>query len=434
MEVFVIERYTLPEMGAIWTEEAKYRRWLAVELAVCEVLAERGEIPKSAYKTIKAKANFDIKRINEIEEEVKHDVIAFLTSVSEYVGKDSRFIHRGLTSSDVLDTGLALQLRDAADIILVKMEQSVKILKAQVKKYKHVVTIGRSHGIHAEPTTFGLKLAIWWKEMERNVERVKRARDIISFGKISGAVGTYSNIDPAVEVAVCRKLGLSPAPVSTQIVQRDRHAEFLCALAITATSLDKFATEIRHLQRTEVLEAEEPFTKGQKGSSAMPHKRNPITCERISGMARILRANAVVGMENMPLWHERDISHSSAERVVLPDSTIALDYMLAKFNWLTENLYVYPENMMENLNKMKGLIFSQKVLIGLTKKGISREEGYRIVQDSAMRVWKKEGTMAELLKRDPRVTEKLTSEEIDACFDLKAYLGNVDKVFNRLGV
>ena len=430
----MIERYTLPDMGNVWTEQAKYSKWLAVELAVCEVLASRGEIPKKAYQTIKAKAKFNVSRINKIEEEVKHDVIAFLTSVAEYVGKDSRFIHRGLTSSDVLDTGLALQLRDASDLILIKMERSVKILKAQVKKYKHVPTIGRSHGIHAEPTTFGLKLAIWWKEMERNVERVKRAREVISFGKMSGAVGTYSNIDPAVEVAVCRKLGLKPAPVSTQIVQRDRHAEFLATLAITASSLDKFATEIRHLQRTEVLEAEEPFTKGQKGSSAMPHKRNPITCERISGMARIVRANAQVGFENMPLWHERDISHSSAERVVLPDSTIALDYMLHKFNWLIENLNVYPENMMDNMNKMKGLVFSQKVLIGLTKKGISREEAYRIVQDSAMRVWKKEGTMVELLKRDERVTKRLSNAEIDACFDLKAYLKNVDKIFKRLGV
>ena len=430
----MIERYTLPEMGKIWTEETKYSKWLDVEVAVCEVLARRGEIPRKSYETIKRKAKFSISRINTIEEEVKHDVIAFLTSVAENVGSDSRFIHRGLTSSDVLDTGLALQLRDASEIILRDLKKTVAILKKQVKKYKHVVTIGRSHGIHAEPTTFGLKLAVWWKEMERNYERMKRAKETISYGKISGAVGTYSNIDPAVEVAVCRKLGLKPAPVSTQIVQRDRHAEFLATIAIIGSSLDKFATEIRHLQRTEVLEAEEPFTKGQKGSSAMPHKRNPITCERISGLARLLRANSIVGMENMPLWHERDISHSSAERVVLPDSTIALDYMLHKFNWLAENLYVYPENMMENLNKMKGLIFSQKVLLALTKKGISREEGYRIVQDSAMRVWKKEGTMAELLKQDERVTSKMTDTEIDACFELKAYLKNVDKIFKRLKV
>ncbi len=421
-------------MGKIWTEETKYSKWLDVEVAVCEVLARRGEIPRKSYETIKRKAKFSISRINTIEEEVKHDVIAFLTSVAENVGSDSRFIHRGLTSSDVLDTGLALQLRDASEIILRDLKKTVAILKKQVKKYKHVVTIGRSHGIHAEPTTFGLKLAVWWKEMERNYERMKRAKETISYGKISGAVGTYSNIDPAVEVAVCRKLGLKPAPVSTQIVQRDRHAEFLATIAIIGSSLDKFATEIRHLQRTEVLEAEEPFTKGQKGSSAMPHKRNPITCERISGLARLLRANSIVGMENMPLWHERDISHSSAERVVLPDSTIALDYMLHKFNWLAENLYVYPENMMENLNKMKGLIFSQKVLLALTKKGISREEGYRIVQDSAMRVWKKEGTMAELLKQDERVTSKMTDTEIDACFELKAYLKNVDKIFKRLKV
>ncbi|OGF47824.1 MAG: adenylosuccinate lyase [Candidatus Firestonebacteria bacterium RIFOXYA2_FULL_40_8] len=430
----MINRYTLPEMGGIWTDEARYRKWLAVEVAVCEVLAGRGEMPKKAYLNIKKKANINVKRIEAIEEKTKHDVIAFKQCVDGYIGKDSIYFHRGLTSSDVLDTGLALQLQAAADILIKDIKETITILKKKTKQYKDLPMMGRTHGVHAEPTTFGLKLAIWWKEMERNLVRMERARETISYGKISGAVGTFSNIDPVIEVAVCKKLGLKNAAVSNQVIQRDRHAEYLSVIAIIASSLDKFATEIRHLQRTEVYEAEEPFAKGQKGSSAMPHKRNPITCERISGLARLLRANAITGYENIALWHERDISHSSVERVTLPDSTITLDYMLHKFNWLLDNLNVYPENMMDNLNKMQGLMYSQKVRIALTNKGMIYDQAYQLVQDSAMRVWKKEGSFKELLLKDPRVSKYLTPDELEACFDMNAYLKNVKKVFKRLGV
>jgi len=430
----MIERYTLPEMGGIWTDEAKYRKWLEVEIAVCEVLAGRGEMPKKAYLNIRKKADINVKRIEKIEEKTKHDVIAFKQCVDGYIGKDSIYFHRGLTSSDVLDTGLALQLKAAADILIKDLKESIAILKKKTIKYKNLPMMGRTHGVHAEPTTFGLKLAIWWKEMERNLVRMERAKAGISFGKISGAVGTFSNIEPVVEAAVCKKLGLTNAPVSNQVIQRDRHAEYLSVIAIIGSSLDKFSTEIRHLQRTEVYEAEEPFAKGQKGSSAMPHKRNPITCERISGLARLLRANAFTGYENIPLWHERDISHSSVERVTLPDSTILLDYMLHKFNWLMENLNVYPENMKENLDKMQGLMYSQKVRIALTNKGMLYDQAYQLVQDSAMRVWKKEGSFKELLLKDGRVSKYLTPAELDACFDMQAYLKNVNKIFKRLGV
>ena len=430
----MIQRYTLPEMGGIWTDEARYRKWLSVEIAVCEVLAGRGEMPKKAYLNIKKKANINVKRIEAIEEKTKHDVIAFKQCVDGYIGKDSIYFHRGLTSSDVLDTGLALQLQAAADILIKDIKETIVILKKKTKLYKDLPMMGRTHGVHAEPTTFGLKLAIWWKEMERNLVRMERAKEGISYGKISGAVGTFSNIDPAIEVAVCKKLGLKNAAVSNQVIQRDRHAEYLSVIAIIGSSLDKFATEIRHLQRTEVYEAEEPFAKGQKGSSAMPHKRNPITCERISGLARILRANAITGYENIALWHERDISHSSVERVTLPDSTITLDYMLHKFNWLMDNLNVYPENMMDNLNKMQGLMYSQKVRIALTNKGMIYDQAYQLVQDSAMRVWKKEGSFKELLLQDDRVRKYLTPEELEACFDMGDYLRNVGKIFKRLGV
>jgi len=430
----MIQRYTLPEMGGIWTDEARYRKWLSVEIAVCEVLAGRGEMPKKAYLNIKKKANINVKRIEAIEEKTKHDVIAFKQCVDGYIGRDSIYFHRGLTSSDVLDTGLALQLKAAADILIKDIKETIAILKKKTKQYKDLPMMGRTHGVHAEPTTFGLKLAIWWKEMERNLVRMERAKEGISYGKISGAVGTFSNIDPAIEVAVCKKLGLKNAAVSNQVIQRDRHAEYLSVIAIIGSSLDKFATEIRHLQRTEVYEAEEPFAKGQKGSSAMPHKRNPITCERISGLARILRANAITGYENIALWHERDISHSSVERVTLPDSTITLDYMLHKFNWLMDNLNVYPENMMDNLNKMQGLMYSQKVRIALTNKGMIYDQAYQLVQDSAMRVWKKEGSFKELLLQDDRVRKYLTPEELEACFDMGDYLRNVGKIFKRLGV
>ena len=430
----MIERYTLPDIGKIWSDENKYTKWLQIELLVCEALAKRGEIPLKSLINIKKKAKFNLKRILEIEEEVKHDVIAFLTSVAENVGKDARYIHRGLTSSDILDTGLSLQMRDAADIILNDIKLTIKVLKNKAKKYKNLIMIGRTHGIHAEPTTFGLKLAMWWKEMERNYNRMKRAKEIISYGKISGAVGTYSNISPQVENYVCKRLKLKPAPISTQIIQRDRHAEYLMAIAITGSSLDKFVTEIRHLQKTEVLEVEEPFEKGQKGSSAMPHKRNPIICERISGLSRILRANAIAALENIPLWHERDISHSSVERVIIPDSTIILHYILKKFIYIIENLSVYPDNMKENINKTKGLIFSQKVLIALTKKGLSREKSYEIVQDNAMKVWRKEGSFKELLLNDERVTKYLSPSEIEECFNINDYLKNINSIYKRLKI
>ena len=430
----MINRYTLPEMGAIWTDEARYRKWLAVEIAVCSVLAGRGEIPRKAYLNIKKKADINVKRIEAIEEKTRHDVIAFKQCVDGYLGKDSIYFHRGLTSSDVLDTGLALQLKDAAGIIIKDIKQTIAILKKKTKLYKYLPVMGRTHGVHAEPTTFGLKLAVWWKEMERNLLRMERAKETISYGKISGAVGTFSNIEPAVEAAVCKKLGIKNAPVSNQVIQRDRHAEYLSTIAIIASSLDKFATEIRHLQRTEVHEAEEPFAKGQKGSSAMPHKKNPITCERISGLARLLRGNAITGYENIALWHERDISHSSVERITMPDSTITLDYMLNKFNWLMENLNVYPENMRENLDKMQGLMYSQKVRIALTNKGMLYDRAYGLVQENSMKVWAKQGSFKELLLQDPRVREFLNPEEIEACFDMGAYLKNVKKIFKRLGI
>ena len=436
----MIERYSLPEISVIWEEQARFSKWLKIEVLVCEALAKKGKIPAKALSTIKKKASFNVNRIAEIENEVQHDVIAFLTSVAEKVGPDSRFIHQGLTSSDLLDTALSLQMRDAANLILNKLEELKVLLKAKAKKYKDTIMIGRTHGIHAEPVSFGLKLAIWWKETERNIERLRRAKDTISVGKISGAVGTYSNIDPYVEEYVCRKLGIKPAPVSSQIVQRDRHAEYLNALAVLASSLEKFATEIRHLQRTEVLEVEEPFKKGQKGSSAMPHKRNPVICERIAGLARVVRANAVVGMENISLWHERDISHSSAERIIIPDSTILVYYILTKFIKIIDGLLVYPVKMKKNLELTKGLMFSQKVMIMLTKKGMTREQAYRLVQKNAMQVWNsiqyaEPGyDFKTLLMKDNEVRKYLNKDEIEKCFDLKAYLRNLPNICKRLKI
>ena len=367
----MIERYTRKEMGKIWEPENRFKKWLDVEIAACEAWAELGEIPKSAVKNIKEKADFDIKRIDEIEAVVKHDVIAFLTSVSEFVGPDSRYIHKGMTSSDVLDTSLALLLKEAGDLIIKDIKSLMAVIKKRAFEHKDTVMIGRSHGIHAEPITFGLKMALWYEEMKRNLERMKRARDVISYGKISGAVGTFANIPPFVEEYVCRKLGLKPAPVSTQIIQRDRHAEYFTTLAMIASSVEKFAVEIRHLQRTEVLEVEEPFTKGQKGSSAMPHKRNPVLSENLTGLARLVRGYANAAMENIPLWHERDISHSSVERVIAPDAAILVDFMLNRFTGLIKDLNVYPENMKKNLDKMKGLIHTQRDLLSSTEKDVS---------------------------------------------------------------
>jgi len=421
-------------MGNIWSMENKYRKWLDVELAVCEVQNERGVIPSDAWEEIKTKADFRIERIDEIEEKVQHDVIAFLTSVAEFVGPSSRFIHLGMTSSDMLDTATSLQLREAGAILLKDLQSLHEVLGKRALEFKDTVCIGRSHGIHAEPTTFGLKLALWYDENRRNIHRLKDAVDIISVGKVSGAVGTFAHLDPVVEEQVCKKLKLKPAPVSTQVVQRDRHAQFLSTLAIIAASLEKIAVEIRHLQRTEVLEAEEYFSKGQKGSSSMPHKRNPITCERIAGLARIIRTNALAGLENVALWHERDISHSSVERIILPDSTILMNYMLQKSIKLIDNLLVYPKNMLKNLDKTNGLIFSQALLLGLVQKGITREEAYSLVQKVAMACWKSGENFGNAVKTDKDICKYFSVEEIETFFDLKHQLRNVDQIFKRVGL
>ena len=426
----MIERYSRPEMAAVWSQENKYRKWLLVETLACEAWAKLGKVPPGALSNIKKKADFDPERIDEIEREVKHDVIAFLTNVAEYVGPDSRFIHIGLTSSDVLDTALAIQMKEAAGIIIKDIEDLLGVLKTRAYEHKDTVMIGRSHGIHAEPVTFGLKMALWYDEMKRNLRRMEEARDIAAYGKVSGAVGTFANIDPYVEEYVCKKAGLKPAPVSTQVLQRDRHAQYMSALALVASSLDKFSIEIRHLQRTEVYEAEEYFSKGQKGSSAMPHKRNPIASENISGLARVIRGNMVAAYENITLWHERDISHSSVERVILPDSTILVDYMLKRFTGVIKNLLVYPENMLANLNKMKGLVNSQRVLLALVEKGTSREDAYRIVQKNAMQVWEAGKDFKALLLKDKDVN--LTKEELEDCFSLEYHTKNVDTIFRRV--
>ena len=428
----MIPRYTLPEMASIWEPKNKFKIWLKIEIFACEALANRGEIPKSALKDIQEKSDFEVERIDEIEREVKHDVIAFLTCVAEYVGDSARFMHLGMTSSDVLDTALAVQLKQASTLILKELKAFQEALKAQALKHKMTPTMGRSHGIHAEPLTFGLKMANWYEEVGRNIERVKRARQNISYGQISGAVGTFACIDPDVEKYVCSKLGLKPAPVSTQIIQRDRHAEFFTTLAIVAGTIDKIATEIRHLQRTEVLEAEEFFSSGQKGSSAMPHKRNPVVSEQMCGLARIVRSNAFAALENMPLWHERDISHSSVERVIGPDSTILIHYMLRKMTTMMERLIVYPENMMRNLEKTEGLIFSQSVLLSLVDKGITREEAYRLVQKNAMQSWATGKNFLKLLKKDKKIRELMTEPEIEKIFNLKAQFNNINIIFKRI--
>ena len=428
----MISRYSLPELAKIWEPENKFNVWLKIEILVCEALAKRREIPSSAVAEIKKKAKFDIKRIDEIEKEVKHDVIAFLTCVSENVGEANRYMHLGLTSSDILDTTLAVQLKDSAKLILKELRSFRDAVKEQALLHKDVPTIGRSHGIHAEPLTFGLKLAVWYEETCRNIERLKRAQERIAYGQISGAVGTFSNVDLAVEEYVCKKLGLKPAPISTQIVQRDRHAEFFTTLAIIAGSIDKFATEIRHLQRTEVLEAEEFFSKGQKGSSAMPHKRNPIISEQMCGLARVVRANAIAAMENVSLWHERDISHSSVERVIGPDSTILLHYMLRKMTGLVKKMIVYPKNMRKNMEITGGLYYSQSVLLALVRKGLSREDAYSLVQRNAMKAWGGKGAFISLLKKDSEIKKYLSGKELDKVCNIKDQLKNVDKIFKRV--
>lgn len=428
----MIERYSRPEMARIWEAENRYRKWLEIEIYACEAHAEMGTIPREAVERIRARANFDVARIDELEKVVKHDVIAFLTSVAEFIGDDSRFVHLGLTSSDVLDTSFAMLLKEASDLIITDIKRLMEAIRKRAFEHKDTPMMGRSHGIHAEPVTFGIKLALWYDEMRRNLRRMEAARETIAYGKISGAVGTFANIDPQVEEYVCKKAGLKPAPGSTQIIQRDRHAEFFATLAIIASSIDKFAVEIRHLQRTEVLEAEEFFSKGQKGSSAMPHKRNPILSENLSGLARLLRGYSVSAMENVALWHERDISHSSVERVIGPDATILIDFMLARCCGLIENLVVYPENMMKNLNLMRGLIFSQRVLLELANKGASREDAYAMVQRNAMKVWEEGKDFKTELLADADVRRYLSAEEITAAFDLKYHLKHVDTIFSRV--
>src|SRR5215813_1872234 len=428
----MIDRYTLPEMGALWSEQTKFQKWLDVEIAVCEVHAEMGTIPRDALEQIKSRAKFSVDRINEIEKTTDHDVIAFTTNLAESIGEAARFVHYGLTSSDVVDTANSLLLRDACDLILKKVDQLMEVLKRRALEFKKTPQVGRTHGIHAEPTSFGLTFALWYDEMRRNRNRLTKAREIASVGKISGAVGAFAHLNPVVEEKVCARLGLKPAAVSTQIVQRDAYAEYLCTLAIVASSLDKFALQIRHWQRTEVREAQEKFKAGQKGSSAMPHKRNPILSERICGMARVVRANSLVGLEDIALWHERDISHSSAERVVLPDSSIATDYMLQKMTSLVDGLIVYPERMLENLNATRGGIFSGQLLLALTQAGVSREEAYEWVQRNAMRAWDEGNDLQSLVASDKDISAHLSKDQLKRIFSLDTYVRNVDAIFARV--
>jgi adenylosuccinate lyase len=430
----MIDRYTRPEMGAIWTEENRFKAWLEVEILACEAWAELGEIPKEDVKKLRENASFDINRIKEIEEETRHDVVAFTRAVSETLGEERKWVHYGLTSTDVVDTALSYVLKQANAILLKDIENFVEILANKAKEHKYTVMMGRTHGVHAEPTTFGLKLALWLEEMKRNLERFKMASSDVEFGKISGAVGTYANIDPFVESYVCEKLGLQQAPISTQTLQRDRHAFYMGTLALIATSIEKFAVEIRGLQKSETREVEEFFAKGQKGSSAMPHKRNPIGSENMTGMARVIRGYMTTAYENVPLWHERDISHSSAERIILPDATIALNYMLNRFGNIVKNLTVYPENMKRNMDRTLGLIYSQRVLLALIDKGMSREEAYDTVQPRAMEAWEKQVQFRSLIEQDEKIAGLLSEAEIDDCFDYNYHIKHVDMIFERLGL
>lgn len=428
----MIPRYSRPQMAAIWTEENKYQTWLQVELAALEAMAQHGLVPPEAVAVIKAKAAFDVKRIEEIEAATRHDVVAFLTNVAEYVGPESRYLHYGLTSSDILDTSMALRLRQAADLLLADLDVLLGVLRERAHEFKYTVCIGRSHGVHAEPITFGLKFALWYAEMQRQKERLERAREVVSVGKFSGAVGTFAHLPPAVEETACELLGLKPAPVATQVIQRDRYAEYFLTLALIGASVEKIAVEIRHLQRTEVREAEEFFSLGQKGSSAMPHKRNPILSENLSGLARVLRGNALAALENVPLWHERDISHSSVERIIAPDSTILLDFMLTRLTNILKKLIVYPENMQRNLKLSRGLIFSQKLLLELIRRGLTREEAYWLVQEPAMRAWREELDFPSLIKMEPRITQLFTPTELEALFDYQTYLQHIDYLYQRV--
>jgi adenylosuccinate lyase len=428
----MIPRYTSPEMGRIWSDQRRYETWLQVETAAAEVMAEAGIIPRDAARDIREKARFDVARIAEIEEIVQHDVIAFTTAVAEHVGPSSRWFHFGLTSSDVVDTAQALQMREACDLILSGIDALCEAVRARAEEHRNTAMVGRTHGVHAEPITFGLKLALWYAELRRAEERVRRARAVISVGKMSGAVGTYAHLDPSIEAKVCRALGLEPAPVSSQVIQRDRHAELLGALAITGASLEKFALEVRGLQKTEIGEVEEPFAKGQKGSSAMPHKRNPVGCEQITGLARLLRGNSVAALENVALWHERDISHSSVERVILPDSFIALDHMLRRFTNIVKGLVVHPDRMRENLERSRGIVFSGTVLLELAQRGVSREQAYAWVQRNAMRSHDEAKDFKQLLLDDRDVMAVLDRESLDNAFDLKVQLRHVNQIVDRV--
>jgi len=428
----MIRRYTNPEMGAIWSEQRRYETWLEVELAAADAMAEAGIVPAEAARELRAKAAFDIARIEEIEQTTQHDVIAFTTAVAEKVGPSARWLHFGLTSSDVVDTAQAIQMREACDLIIRNIAALMETVRERAEEHRRTPMIGRTHGVHAEPMTFGLKLALWYAELQRDLDRVLRARDTISVGKISGAVGTFAHLDPAIEARVCEKLGLQPAPVSSQVIQRDRHAELMTALAITAASLEKFALEIRGLQKTEIGEVEEPFGKGQKGSSAMPHKRNPIGSEQITGLSRLIRSNSLAALENIALWHERDISHSSVERVILPDSFIALDHMLRRFTRIVRGMVVYPDRMKENLERSRGVVFSGTILLELARRGISREQAYEWVQRNAMRSFHEKKDFKRLLLADADLQKALPAEEIEKAFDLDEQLRNVDRIFDRV--
>ncbi|MBU4252644.1 MAG: adenylosuccinate lyase [Candidatus Omnitrophica bacterium] len=430
----MIARYSLAKMQSIWQEEFKFQTMLAIEILALEALATKKIVPPQAVKRIKQKARFNLSQIQKIEEKTQHDVVAFVSNVAQYIGKDAQYLHLGLTSSDILDTTLGVQLKSASGILIEDLEKLLKVIAKKACLYKDMVCIGRTHGVHAEPTTFGLKLALWFDETKRNLARLKQAQHEVCLGKLSGAVGTYSNIEPFVEDYVCKKLGLKAANIATQVIQRDVYAQYMVTLAVIGASLEKFATEIRHLQRTEVLEVEEPFGKGQKGSSAMPHKRNPVICERICGLARLLRANAQVALENVALWHERDISHSSVERIIFPDSTLALDYMLNKFIQVILGMKVYPDNMLANLGKTRGLIFSQRVLIALMNKGLGRTKAYDLVQQAAMQTWKGAGNFKDNLLSLPGSAKYLSAKELDKLFDLDFYLRNVNKIFAKVGL
>ncbi|HDI79233.1 MAG TPA: adenylosuccinate lyase, partial [Desulfobacteraceae bacterium] len=428
----MIERYTRERMARIWDLKNKFSKWLQIEILACEAMAEEGLIPREAVENIKRKASFSVERILEIEERTKHDVIAFLENVEEYVGPDARYLHMGLTSSDILDTGFAVQLKEAMEIIIEDVREFMEVLKTRAEEHRYTVMIGRTHGVHAEPITFGLKLAVWYSEMKRNLRRLQSALDIISYGKLSGAVGTFANVSPKIERYVCEKLGLKPAEISTQIIQRDRHAQLFTTLAILAGTLEKIAVEIRHLQRTEVLEVEESFSKGQKGSSAMPHKKNPVGSENISGLARLVRSYAIAALENMVLWHERDISHSSVERVIAPDSTILIDFMLNRLKGIISNLVVHARKMEENLNLLRGLIYSQQVMIRLMAKGVQRRSAYEMVQRNALKVWNEGREFKEVISEDPEILNYLNKEDIDELISLDYHLKHVEDIFDRV--